>query len=168
MQPEIYRRCQECGAAIRAHGKFCPQCGKPLSVLSGAAVNPESSVVAESEGQPHAQGATPVRPAGEPAPDVKRHQDDAAVHVARERPESVVVSAEAAGDDGAHARIHRARMAARDVVEERLAPRVEKIRQASSVVIDEAAEDPGLRFVLIAAALFIVSLLLLLLSHILG
>lgn len=45
--------------------------------------------------------------------------------------------------------------AAREKAEEQIGPRVEKIRQASNVVIDEAAEDPEVRFLLIAAVLFI-------------
>jgi len=43
--------------------------------------------------------------------------------------------------------------------------RVEKFRQVSSAVIDEAAYDPSLRFVLVAAALFVLFLVLLLLSE---
>jgi hypothetical protein len=65
-------------------------------------------------------------------------------------------------------RRHRVKVAARDAVEGKIAPRVEKLRQASTVVLDEAAEDPGLRFVLVAAVLVILSLVLLLLSQILG
>lgn len=65
-------------------------------------------------------------------------------------------------------RRHRVKVAALDAVEGKIAPRVEKLRQASTVVLDEAAEDPGLRFVLVAALLIILSLVLLLLSQILG
>jgi hypothetical protein len=64
-------------------------------------------------------------------------------------------------------RRHRVKVAALDAVEGKIAPRVEKLRQASTVVLDEAAEDPGLRFVLVAAVLVILSLVLLLLSQIL-
>ena len=46
--------------------------------------------------------------------------------------------------------------------------RVEKFRKVSSVVIDQAAYDPSLRFVLIAIALFLIFLILLLASKILG
>jgi hypothetical protein len=41
-----------------------------------------------------------------------------------------------------------------------LRPRAQKLRERSVVVLDEAADDPGLRFVLVAAALFVVALLL--------
>lgn len=43
--------------------------------------------------------------------------------------------------------------------------RVEKFRQISSAVIDGAAYDPSLRFVLVAAVLFVLFLILLLLSE---
>jgi hypothetical protein len=53
-------------------------------------------------------------------------------------------------------------------VGENLRPRVEKLREASIVMFDEASDDPGLRFVIIAVALFLLFLLFLLFSYILG
>jgi len=46
--------------------------------------------------------------------------------------------------------------------------RVEHIRKVSSVMIDQAAYDPSLRFLLVAAGLFILFLVLLILSKIIG
>jgi predicted RNA-binding Zn-ribbon protein involved in translation (DUF1610 family) len=46
--------------------------------------------------------------------------------------------------------------------------RVEKIRHVSSVVIDQAAYDPSLRFILVSAALFVFFLVLLILSKMIG
>jgi len=46
--------------------------------------------------------------------------------------------------------------------------RVNKIRKVSSVVIDQAAYDPSLRFILVAAALFFLFLFLLIMSKVLG
>jgi hypothetical protein len=46
--------------------------------------------------------------------------------------------------------------------------RVEKLRKASSVVIDQAAYDPSLRFLLVAGVLFLLFLILLVMSKILG
>jgi hypothetical protein len=46
--------------------------------------------------------------------------------------------------------------------------RVEKIRHVSSVVIDQAAYDPSLRFLLVAAALFVLFVILVILSKVLG
>ena len=71
------------------------------------------------------------------------------------------------GDDGRSKR-QRMTAAARDVVEEKLSPRVEKLRHASNVMLEEAAYDPSLRFILVAIAIIIISLLLLLLNYLLG
>jgi hypothetical protein len=53
----------------------------------------------------------------------------------------------------------------RQVTNEDEPNRVEKFRQMSTAVIDEAAYDPSLRFVLVAGALFVLFLVLLLLSE---
>ena len=46
--------------------------------------------------------------------------------------------------------------------------RVEKLRHVSSVVIDQAAYDPSIRFLLVAAVLFILFLVLLIMSKFIG
>ena len=46
--------------------------------------------------------------------------------------------------------------------------RVEKIKHVSHVVIDQAAYDPSLRFLLVAAVLFVLFLILVILSKALG
>ncbi len=61
--------------------------------------------------------------------------------------------------------IQKATHVARDV-EGNVAHRVQKLRDVSSVVIDEASYDASLRFVLVAAALFILFLVILLLSKV--
>jgi hypothetical protein len=60
---------------------------------------------------------------------------------------------------------HRAAPPRREMIDEDGLNRVEKFRQMSTAVIDEAAYDPSLRFVLVAAALFILFLILLLVSE---
>src|SRR5262245_49416373 len=57
---------------------------------------------------------------------------------------------------------------ARSGVAENVRERVEKIRHVSSVVIDQAAYDPSLRFLLVAAALFLLFLILLIMSKVIG
>lgn len=54
------------------------------------------------------------------------------------------------------------------VHEEGVRARVEKLRKVSSVMIDQAAYDPSLRFLLVAAVLFLVFLVLLILSKVIG
>ena len=56
----------------------------------------------------------------------------------------------------------------RIVAEDSVRGRVEKLRRVSSVVIDQAAYDPSLRFLLVAAGLFLLFLVLLILSKVLG
>jgi len=63
--------------------------------------------------------------------------------------------------------LHRASTVARGVIEDEV-KRVEKIRHVSSVVIEEASYDPSLRFVLVALALFIIFIILLVLSKVMG
>jgi len=46
--------------------------------------------------------------------------------------------------------------------------RVEKLRKASSVMIDQAAYDPSLRFLLVTAVLFFLCVLLMILSKVVG
>lgn len=46
--------------------------------------------------------------------------------------------------------------------------RVEKIRHVSHVMIDQAAYDPSLRFILVAIVVFVLFLLLLILSKVIG
>lgn len=53
-------------------------------------------------------------------------------------------------------------------VAETVRGRVEKIKHVSSVVIDQAAYDPSLRFLLVAAVLFVLFLVLVILSKVLG
>lgn len=53
-------------------------------------------------------------------------------------------------------------------VAENVRERVEKIKHVSHVVIDQAAYDPSLRFLLVAAALFLLFIVLVILSKVLG
>ena len=56
----------------------------------------------------------------------------------------------------------------RKVSEDGVRARVEKFRRVSSVVIAQAAYDPSLRFLLVAAAFFLLFLVLLILSKVIG
>lgn len=46
----------------------------------------------------------------------------------------------------------------------RVGQRVNKVRRASNVVLDEAALDPSIRFILVAGVLFVLFVILLLLN----
>ena len=54
------------------------------------------------------------------------------------------------------------------VHEDGVRARVERLRQVSSIMIDQAAYDPSLRFLLVAAAMFLIFLVLLILSKVIG
>jgi uncharacterized membrane protein YvbJ len=53
-------------------------------------------------------------------------------------------------------------------VAETVRDRVEKIKHVSHVVIDQAAYDPSLRFLLVAAVLFVLFVILVILSKMVG
>jgi len=57
---------------------------------------------------------------------------------------------------------------AREIIEDNVLHRVERLRKVSTVVFDQAAYDPSLRFVLVAAVLFFLFLLIVLLSKLIG
>jgi hypothetical protein len=122
---------------------FCPDCGKPLAE---ATPGPEPQVVAE---------AAPAI-ANVPAQDSGKKSDPPADPVSR------------AGTYGkARESLHRASTATREALADNV-KRVEKIRHVSSVVLGEATYDPSLRFVLVAIGIFVVFLVLLLLSKVMG
>ena len=128
-EPEISRRCPECGASVRVRGSFCPQCGKAFAGEAKATAEPESSEQANFSG---------------------------------------AVAAGSSAEHHSKVSVHRATAAARDVFEDNVLARVEKLRHVSSVVLDEAGYDPSLRFVLVAVVLFVLFLVLLFLSKWLG
>jgi len=85
-----------------------------------------------------------------------------------ERPERPAKTPVAPGVRGAvGARIQRATTLARDV-EDDVLHRVQKVRDVSSVVLDEAGNDPGVRFVLVAAIVFVLFLVIVLLNKLIA
>jgi hypothetical protein len=85
--------------------------------------------------------------------------------------ENVPLHPSARRGDKTRERLHRASEVARGVtrgVIEEPARQVEKIRQVSTVVFEEASYDPSLRFVLVALGLFVLFVILLVLSKVMG
>jgi len=64
-------------------------------------------------------------------------------------------------------KLQHASSVARGAIEQNV-KRADKIRHVSSAMLEEASYDPSLRFVLVALGLFIVFLILLLLSKVMG
>src|SRR5882762_5138247 len=153
MQPEISHRCESCGASIREQAMFCPECGQTLT-QSSANIKPprdeETPKPAVTDNEAAATRAMLLETANvstenQPAAAVSKHG-----------------TYEKARDS-----LHRASSATREALADNV-KRVEKIRHVSSVVLEEATYDPSLRFVLVALGIFVVFLVLLLLSKVMG
>ena len=153
--PEIDRRCAACGASVRPRAAFCPQCGEPI---------PGHSATDEERKTPDLSQTQPLRAVpdiGETLP-LRNIQDFTETKPLSSRPPTVVnpTSVES-NPNSARPTVYRA-------------PEPEskgpggKLRRASSVVLDQAAYDPSLRFLLIAAVLFILFVVLLILSKLMG
>jgi hypothetical protein len=170
-KPEIVRRCQTCGASIREAAAFCPQCGEGLAPQDSEGKPKSSAITTPLVQFASGQGETdPIR-----RPESVREKletDDAATSReaigsrARLR-EGAVGKAGKMPVGKVRDKIQRAGNLARDV-EGDMKHRVQKVRQMSSVVLDEAGYDPSLRFVLVAAALFLLFLLIMVLNKVIG
>ncbi len=155
--PLIARRCPWCGIAIREEAFFCPQCGKDLTQLH----RDFNATIVESAPAKSQQNNTDelIPPAAvEDLP--VRAAPAASTPVKSRKP---AIGQQALGKMGAG--IQKATHVARDV-EGNVAQRVQKLRDASNVVIDEATYDASLRFVLVAVVLFILFLVILFLSKV--
>jgi hypothetical protein len=177
-QPKILRRCPTCGASIRDQAFFCPQCGNELSRKT----SPPKSEIHDTEEiilqdgltltEADFQAQKKVSEPKSPSPSVPKAEPDQTQPL---QPGGLAVSEQgkpkghggqrALGEVGA--RIQRATTKARDV-EENVVHRVQKFREISSVMLDEAGYDPSLRFVLVAAALFVLFVVILLLNRLIG
>jgi hypothetical protein len=172
-EPEIARRCPSCGASIREAALFCPQCGKALPPRASNQTQPlvsapgkekipiDTTLAVEREDslREAAQKSSPIGSRREPQTETQRAaQNEPAVKAPAERARAGQAALGAVG-----AGIHRATTLARDVEGDML-HRARKVREISSVVLDEAGYDPSLRFVLVAAVLFLLFLVIVLLN----
>jgi hypothetical protein len=166
MDPEISHRCSNCGAAIRSRAQFCAQCGNSIkkeAAGSKPVVAPsESRKKKRSEKELKTTPLTPLKQATEPVAEATPNANAPAVVDTLDGTHAI----QSVWVDEKQAKKHRVKDAAREMVQENVRPRVEKLRKVSNVVFEEAAIDPSLRFVLIAALIFIVFVAVLLLSFI--
>lgn len=157
---------------------FCPQCGQSLAKASTS-----------SEGQTSADAATPPATeklaAAEPSAKTSRtqsyspgQQSPTAFETRRPLPgpaqeknraekQKTPSSLHPGKVERTREKLQRASSAARGALEENV-KRVDKIRHVSTAVLQEAHYDPSLRFVLVALALFLIFIILLLLSKVMG
>jgi zinc-ribbon domain len=182
MPPEISRRCSSCGASIREpDALFCPECGEVLTKTPEAA-KPETPTVSLSDSLVDGRlgryketveksGAALSSPASAPpAKDVKPPVTPSAASsdtkaVTGEAAQPIVYAG--VKHEKTRERLHRASSMARGVIEDEV-KRVERIRHVSSAMIEGATYDPSLRFVLVALGIFIVFVILLVLSKVMG
>lgn len=171
MEPEIARRCKACGAAIRMRATFCPQCGKSVEGANSGAVSQAPPVPAEPPSLKRTDAGLPALQPARPAPTVKLEErvpdikgETERSEISSDRQDAHAGSVASRMADDAALKRRRATEAARGAVKENLLPRAEKFRHVSSAVLDEASVDPSLRFVLVAAGLFILFLVFLFLS----
>ncbi len=191
-EPQIARRCPHCGASIREVAHFCPQCGRELPPRTGPLQEAELAAPAEEirkttapldeADAPKDFSDTVAIPRPEPAKPAPSPSDTIAIErpapEAGTRPSSDTIAIDRSNEKPAAgaaerprgkvgAQIQRVTSAAR-VVEGDVVQRVNKVRKISGVVIDEAAFDPSLRFVLVAAVVFGLFLLIVLLNKLIA
>jgi hypothetical protein len=172
-----------CGASVRAGARFCPQCGAQFDgeaeVLKGVDTIIEPAATAKEivleapappahklTGDERSESGSRVN---KPLTD-ERREGSFAAHVSDgahtpEPARSAVPHLEESPLPAADA----SRIAAKEeragvVLKESPRPRVERVREASLIVAEDASEDSGLRFVLVALVLFLGFLLLLFLN----
>lgn len=154
---------------------FCPNCGRPMGNV-GAANTSAVGETSETQGDESASAhdllntasAPPLAMVDEAESEVEDEREPLSANETDKERARIVTFIEQDAAGGRRTKRDRVRTAARGAVEENLLPRVERLRQASNIVLDEAAYDPSLRFILIAVALFIIFLLILFASKILG
>ena len=138
-EPEIARRCVACGVTVRERAMFCPQCGNPIPQHQSVTTNISGNdTIIESAATETRADLTMTQPLNAVAPSPAEPAPTA--------PQPI---------------IHKP-------TDHSVRGRVEHIRKVSSVVIDQAAYDPSLRFILVAAAFFILFIVLVILSKVIG
>ncbi|MGH9931637.1 MAG: zinc-ribbon domain-containing protein [Pyrinomonadaceae bacterium] len=176
-EPEIARRCPTCGASLREVARFCPQCGnaQPDARTRAAAAPPETTSRGtvplegtEVEAPQKSMSDTIAVERPEETPRVPANARSMSDTIAIKRPEETPKTSVSPNVRGAvGAKLQRVTTLARDV-ESDVIHRVQKVRAISSVVLDEAGDDPGLRFVLVAGILFVLFLVIMLLNRLIG
>ena len=163
MIPEISHRCPACGFSVRDFGErtmFCPECGETLTGTKAAKPDQKPSPT-DIESADQSEAPEPPRGSREPTAPIK------AVDAEADPDKPSVVEDRHTARERTRETLHRASNRARGAIEDNV-KRVEKIHHASTVMLEEATYDPSLRFVLVAAGLFVVFVILLILSKVMG
>jgi uncharacterized Zn finger protein (UPF0148 family) len=157
MVPEISHRCPACGVSLRDFGEgvmFCPECGKPLA---------DSPVIQGNEAATNSIDTPAVAsPSIATKPGDQEADSPNTIDKNPAKPDERVGARERTRET-----LQRASQRTRGAIEGNV-KRVEKIHHASSAMLEEATYDPSLRFVLVALGLFILFIVLLVLSKVMG
>lgn len=195
-EPEIDRRCMSCGASVRKQAAFCPQCGQMLDQHNeepDGSDQTEAEVIEEQQAtqlttddadevnQQQVNESSSIHEAAastEPLivqrpeaigdgsePSVTMDEARSAYETRPLFTNPTLANTTAAGL--AESNIKRSTDAATKS-DHRVLTRVDRIRKVSSVMIDQAAYDPSLRFLLVAGGLFVLFVILMILSKVLG
>ena len=194
-EPEIDRRCTSCGATVRKQAAFCPQCGQ---MLDQSNVEPNETDQTEAEAIEAQQPTQVMTDDGDVDKQQQVNDSSAIQGEATSSEPLIVRTEEGSGDGTEPpVTVHEAPSAyktqplfanptlanataagladanfkrptnAPTRSDNRVLTRVDRIRKVSSV-IDQAAYDPSLRFLLVAGVLFVVFVILMILSKVLG
>ena len=195
-EPEIDRRCMSCGASVRKQAAFCPQCGQmldqhneepdgsdqteaevfeaqqPTQLTTHDADDDDQQQVDDSssvhEGAASTENLIVGRPEGSGDGSEPSVAADEARSVCETQPlftNPTLANTTVAGL--AEPNFKRSPDAPTRS-DHRVLTRVDRIRKVSSVMIDQAAYDPSLRFLLVAGGLFVLFVILMILSKVLG
>jgi hypothetical protein len=159
--PEISRRCNNCGASIRKRTAFCPQCGWQTGVSKSESIHDKADLPKRSPvggGKVKSELKTTPEDNERTAAGERDNSGKSAVQRRLSRPTMFA-------NQQSVPKRHRVGNIASDAVKDGLLPKVEKIRSASHAMLDEAADDPSFRFLLVAAAIFIAFVVLLFISN---
>ncbi|MDQ3651432.1 MAG: zinc ribbon domain-containing protein [Acidobacteriota bacterium] len=191
--PEISHRCRKCGASVRAHARYCPQCGRDVGAEEDEQTPPSAAARRAVDHETHSGGVTnplsrrdrrrsdavsPVEPSRKPA--IVPHADQPAVAPQAPPPTAPSTLPPTAPSTSSsppppHASQPIAAPSRRAVtappsrrptvvIADNSPHRAERLRESSITFLEEAADDSGLRFVLIGITLFIIFLVFLFFS----
>jgi hypothetical protein len=178
--PEISRRCRFCGASIRVRGVFCPQCGKQTFEQASDPANEEGSMETEEVAVP--QDTVSVDLDRLSTADISLNRTASAnaetvpLYPLPGMPEAQVAEQDYIGANAqtsptpfqsseASLPVGASRTRSMSQVPGDVKRGLGKVREISTVMLDEAAYDPSARFVLVAAVLFVLFLIILILSE---
>jgi hypothetical protein len=156
-EPEIARRCKSCGVSVRVRALFCPQCGNALAEKPNETVGLAESKEKATNAENTLATAIGWETAHDTAPLDEFESDKVTALPNREQAGHTAVQA-------VPETIHRGTDVVRGKIEDDPLHRVQRLAKMSSVMLEEASYDPSLRFVIVAAVLFVIFLLILVLS----